>query len=111
MTCSKLPTCCEYYADKLPSGCNEGRWCPARATQSIQQETDMAHVVTSKPSHQRTPRMERDAQFIWPAGAAEGYGMKWKPTSTDLWGIAMMAVAVVGALAVIVTAIVKPMLS
>lgn len=106
MTCERLPTCCEYHADQLPLGCNGGRLCPARTARQKSEETEMAHVVTAKTSHERTPRLARDAQFRWPAGAAEGYGMKWKPTPTDLWGIGMMVVAVVGSAAVIVKAIV-----
>lgn len=30
MTAAKLPTCCQYHADVIPDGCNQGRACPAR---------------------------------------------------------------------------------
>ena len=58
----------------------------------------MAHIVTTKNSHERTPRMERDAQFKWARGAHPSYPMN----KTDYLGVAMIAVTVIGSLAVIV---------
>lgn len=100
MSCTNLKSCCEYHAAKLPNGCKEGRLCPARSQAS--KETTMAHVITSKQSHERTPRMASDAQFHW-AGGAEDYPMN--PTKTDRWGIAMIVVAVAGSAAVIIKSI------
>lgn len=62
----------------------------------------MTHIVTSKKSHERTPRMARDAEFHWAQGAEE---YDDKPQAMDRWGVAMVLVAVFGSVAVIVTSL------
>jgi len=82
-------TCCTH-------NCNQGRACP--------KGNEM------KKSHERTPRLTRDAEYIWPIGS-DYQGDEWRPgenrkwfNNADVWGFTMILMAVVGIAALVLLA-------